>query len=96
MAMSINKEQEQVCLRKKAIAIANAIQTYNGKDKENVPTKAFCDDYNRLRNQVLENWPELSNVIPPEVKISSISSGEYSQPRYIEIMTYAQQIAELI
>jgi len=92
-----DKRTLQMRLGMKAKAIVASIQQYNGKDKEQTPTVSFVQDYNLLRNKVLEIWPnELKDILPPEVKIINTQFGDVPDVRYIEIMAYAQQIVNLL
>lgn len=84
-------------LKKKAFGISEAIEKMTSKERGELPSPEFGEDYNRLRNMVLENNKELEEYLPPQVKIEEYMYGERKTSQtFAEINSYCSQIYQLL
>ena len=89
---------------KAAILIAKArgftisIREMASEQRVKQPTQEFAEDYNSLRSQVAEAFPELTSHLPPEVSLYRGGGGVRMFPHqsYGEIDTFAEQIQQLL
>lgn len=88
---------KNVLLKKKAFGISQAIEKMTAKERGELPSPEFGEDYNKLRDMVLENNKELDEFLPPRVKIEEYLYGEKKTAQtYAEINSYCSQIYQLL
>jgi hypothetical protein len=80
--------------RAKALAFNNSIRAMGNSEKSGLPTATFGDDYNTLRANVVEEYPNLSRLMPPPVQ----TEHDFNQTlaRYCEIDAFCEQIYQLL
>lgn len=85
-------------LKKKAFAIAQAIEKMSADERTQQPTAIYGEDYNKLRDMVASGNPGLVDLLPPKVKIEEYGMGGemFSTQRYSEILGFCRQIVELL
>jgi len=82
----------------KANGMIAALAKMSAKEREQLPTGRFANDYNQLRKLALEVMPDKEAVLPPEVEVlaAAQSRGDFGQARYVEILAYCSQIRGLL
>jgi hypothetical protein len=87
-----------VALMAKAKGFTNSISRAGEDHRRQNPSASFGQDYNRLRTAVLENFPALSPLLPPEASIEPPSPGytSYTKDSYNELDTYCEQLYQLL
>jgi hypothetical protein len=80
----------------KAQSIAEAITAMKEKERAFQPTGQYGDEYNKLRNAAVEFRPDLKDILPPVVALEKQQGGVFTRARYVEILTYADQIGRLL
>ena len=81
----------------KASGFTITVGKMDSKQKALTPKGEFGRDYNNLRQSVIDLYPDLSNIMPPEVKIYEAGSGlYYSETSYGELATYCEQIYQML
>lgn len=85
-------------LMAKARGFNLSIEKMNEKQSLSTVSGDYGDDYNRLRQLTIDNFPDLAPLLPPSVTTyTSRSSGnKYTEQSYGEIDTYCEQIFQLL
>lgn len=76
----------------KAMWITESIKRMSAEERQHQPTKAFGDDYNKLRGHVAELHPDLVDVLPPHVAFDEKCMPTQLSIRYVEIQGFAEKI----
>ena len=64
-----------------------------GKDQEKGwPTRAYGEDYNKLVDLVMKDFPALQELLPAKVGTDHGSA----MARYVEVRTYCEQIIQML
>ena len=81
----------------KAHGFMTAIDTMGAAARTGVPDGAFGRDYNRLRGQALKLYPDLADLLPPEVELGdSGTPEEFSKSDFNHIRVYTEQIYQIL
>ena len=84
-------------LRAKAYGFTIAFERMGVTERTNPPSDTYAEDYNALREAVIELVPDLKTIMPPEVEIEeSGSSFRYSSQSFAEINAYCEQIVQML
>jgi hypothetical protein len=85
-------------LRNKAFGIMQSIESMNGNEKNLRPSESYGLNYNNLRSLCINNNPELSEVMPPEVKFDDYGMGgeKLTVHNFSEIHTFCSEIYYLL
>jgi hypothetical protein len=74
-------------------ATLEALETMTAKEREAHPSRAFAEDYDKVRTMALGAKPELAEVMPPVSTRNSI--GTCAQ-RFIELRAWLKQIRDFL
>jgi hypothetical protein len=82
----------------KALGFTNAISKLSREERQLSPSGNFGNDYNALRKIVMQNFPQVTDFVPPAVDIghNSTSGSPFTRERYGEIFTFCEQIYQLL
>lgn len=88
-------------LRRKAFGIMSSIEKMIESGMQNVlPSESFGENYNKLRNAVLAENPNLEGLLPPEAIIRTYgyegSAGRKTSQLYSELHTFCSEIYHLL
>jgi len=85
-------------LMAKARGFTASIDKMNEKERALIPSGEYGDDYNRLRDLVLQQYPHLKELLPPAVETYVGAGGRtrYTHQRYSEINTFSEQLFQLL
>lgn len=91
--MPVSKE----ILKAKARGITISIEKMNENQRTATPSGDFGEDYNRLRELVLQSRPDLGPVLPPAVRFYRSQGGSnFTQQSFGEIDAYCEQIFQIL
>ncbi len=82
----------------KARGFTNSIAKMDEKQKSTTPSGEYGSDYNKLREIVVRQYPQLTELLPPQVHLYAGASGDrhYTRQSYSEIDTFCEQIIQLL
>ncbi len=85
-------------LAKKAMGFTESISKMTPAERCNQPTKLFGEDYNSLRSLAERDYPELSEILPPQVQFIQLGMNNewFTVQRYSEIHAFAEQMFHLL
>lgn len=87
-------------LKKKAYGIMKSIETMSEKGGQETPSESFGQNYNNLRELVLQNNPNLTTLLPPPVKFADYGFNNYVDMKtvhsYSEIHTFCSELYHLL
>ncbi len=90
--MSYSKQE----LSAKADAFVISLGKLTQKERQQMPSKHYGDDYNKLRQLVLDAFPAKADLLPPQV-VTQVTMGiDQTRARYVELHTYALQIQNIL
>lgn len=78
----------------KASGITKAIDAMSPDQRQILPSVAFGEDYNRLRDATVQAFPELEALMPPTVLRHAHFEGSNSS--FAELRTYSEQIFQML
>lgn len=82
----------------KARGFTKSVEKMDEKQKSTKPSGEYGNDYNRLRQLVLKQYPQLIDLLPPQVRVCPVAGGSrhYTEQSYSEIDTFCEQIIQLL
>lgn len=80
----------------KARGFTTSIQRMDEKQKSRVPSGEYGEDYNRLRNQVQQQYPQIAGLLPPEVDFFEGADSQLTRQCYSEIDTFCEQLTSIL
>lgn len=85
-------------LMAKARGFTASIDKMNDKERGLTPSGEYGEDYNKLRQLVLQQYPHLKELIPPPVDtyVGANENYRYTRQRYSEINTFCEQLFQLL
>jgi hypothetical protein len=85
-------------VKAKAQGFIQSIRQLGEKERRSIPHGEFGRDYNILREAAAQLLGGDSDLLPPNVKVEqSLTPGhEYTVQSYAEILTYCEQIFQLL
>lgn len=90
--MAATKEQ----LVAKMVGSLGSLNQIPAKDLGSTTTVSFAENYNRLRAAVLDSFPELDALLPPEIELAEGFAGQtISTATYLDSRTYISEMLEL-
>lgn len=90
--MPISKE----VLKAKAQGFMISIDKMDGRQRALSPDGDFGEDYNNLRKLVLEQYPDMSPVLPPAVNFFEGNDRQITRQSFGEINTYCEQLFQML
>lgn len=89
--------QNRRFLMAKALGFTTAISKLSREERSKNPSGTLGQDYNKLRQVVLESFPFLASYVPPEVEISQgMHGGTFTHEMYGEVYTFCEQLYQLL
>ncbi|ESS68929.1 hypothetical protein MGMO_141c00120 [Methyloglobulus morosus KoM1] len=85
-------------LMAKARGFTVSIDKMHEKERGMTPSGEYGEDYNKLRELVLQQFINLKDLLPPVVETyyDANFKMKYSRKRYSEINTFCEQIFQLL
>lgn len=80
----------------KADGLIDTIKGISEAERREQPSHAFGEDYNTLRRMVLEALPNVKEMMPPAVSFNINRDGGPCIERYVEILTWTQQLSNFL
>lgn len=83
-------------LRIKASATLTALKALSAKQREQSVTKSMGEDFNKLREMVLEARPDLEPLLPAKLELIEGMTGDGFNERYQDLHAYCEQIVAFL
>jgi hypothetical protein len=83
-------------LSAKADSFVVSLARLSQKEREQMPSKHYGDDYNALRQLVLDAFPDKEGLLPPKVETYEAMGIGQTRARYVELHAYAVQIQNIL
>ena len=83
-------------LKKKAQGFVDSIGVMTAAERQIRPSWEFGHDYNKLVDMVAEANENLKELLPPKVTVVNQGPARGTHQRVAEILTYCQQIMQLL
>lgn len=79
----------------KARAFVASISQLSVKERERAPSRRFGEDYNAFRALVLQQYHQISAIMPPEAEFGGMVDESCVQT-FAEFLTWSNQILQLL
>lgn len=81
----------------KAFGIVKALEALSPEERLQRPGGIAGDDYNELRRQACESYPEIAGFFPPEVSIAIMNGGTHlAQCTFGEMLVFTHEIYQIL
>lgn len=94
---SAHPANQKKLLMAKALGFTTAISKLSREERNQNPSGTFGHDYNSLRQAVLDGFPGVASILPPEANISeAMYGGTFTAEKYGEIYTFCEHIFQIL
>lgn len=83
-------------LAAKAHGFTSAYTKMNESERNAAPKGSYGEDYNRLRQLIVDQHPDLEPVLPPPVTFETAGSAKWTKEPFSVINTYCEQITQIL
>ena len=80
----------------KAQGITSAYTKMTESERNAAPRDSYGEDYNRLRQLIADQHPELEPVLPPPVTFETGGSSTWTKEPFAVINSYCEQITQML
>lgn len=80
----------------KALGFTNSITKLSSDERNRNPSKAFGEDYNRLRSAAGDKYPSIKEFLPPPVTLFDHDGFDGTAQMFGEIFAWSEQIYQLL
>lgn len=83
-------------LAAKAHGFTSAYTKMNESERRGHPRGVYGEDYNRLRDLVIEQDPDLESLLPPAVTFYTTNNSNWTLESFAIINTFCEQISQML